>query len=172
MLMLTPSPKPSTVEGAMAAIESLDLSMVKLKLMDKEEGQGWSQEQVDFVETRYRRYLCMVLLDPNGSVVPTKDIDLFWHQHILDTRAYAVDCDRTFGFFLHHFPYFGMRGEEDARNLQASFEETRASYSRLFGEDYCLQFGESRCHKCSSKCHKCQSGCGMKCTRCSNKGAN
>lgn len=112
------------VQSVMAEIGAIDLCMVKRKLMDKEEGQGWTQEYVDFVEKRYRRYLCMIRIDPNGSAVPTKEIDLFWHQHILDTRAYANDCETIFGYFLHHFPYFGMRGEEDALNLTKSFEET------------------------------------------------
>ncbi|PYQ29675.1 MAG: hypothetical protein DMF56_11895 [Acidobacteria bacterium] len=161
-----------TAEEVMRDIDSVDLYMVKRKLMDEEEGQGWTQDQVDFVEKRYRRYLCMIRLDPNGSAVPTKDIDLFWHQHILDTRAYAKDCEHLFGYFLHHFPYFGMRGEEDARNLSRSFEETKALYALHFGEDYCEQYADadaSRCHKCSPTCHKCQSGCGMKCTKCTSK---
>lgn len=159
----------SGVDEAMADINSIDLSMVKLKLMDEEEGQGWCEEYVEHVEKRYRRYLCMIRLEPDGSSVPTRDIDLFWHQHILDTRAYAVDCERLFGHFLHHFPYFGMRGEEDARNLNLSFEQTKASYAKMFGEDYCAEDDVSRCHKGCSTCHKCQSGCGMKCTKCKSK---
>lgn len=150
-------------------IDAIDLSMVKLKLMDEEEGQGWSKEHVDHVEKRYRRYLMMLRLSPFGDAVPTRDIDLFWHQHILDTRAYANDCERVFGEFIHHFPYFGMRGEEDAANLNSSFEATKELYFQLFGESYCEDSSPgsaTRCHKCGSTCHKCQSGCGMKCTKC------
>src|ERR1022692_2458665 len=93
------------IEKPMSLINSIDLSMVKMKLMDEEEGQGWDKEYTDYVEQRYKRYLCMIYISPKGSVVPTKDIDLFWHQHILDTRAYAKDCQLIFGKFLHHFPY-------------------------------------------------------------------
>jgi hypothetical protein len=50
----------SGVDEAMADINSIDLSMVKLKLMDEEEGQGWCEEYVEHVEKRYRRYLCMI----------------------------------------------------------------------------------------------------------------
>jgi hypothetical protein len=160
---------PFSLDTVMAGINGVDLSMVKQKLMDKEEGQGWCEDLVNHVEMRYRRYLCMIRLDPAGSAVPTRDIDLFWHQHILDTRAYAVDCENVFGYFLHHFPYFGMRGEEDERNLHDSFEQTRDAYMRLFGEDYCAEYDVSRCHKGCSTCHKCQSGCGMKCTKCKSK---
>jgi len=164
----------SKVEKAMNLINTIDLKMVKMKLMDEEEGQGWDQEYTDYVELRYKRYLCMILLNENGSVVPTKDIDLFWHQHILDTRAYAQDCNHVFGYFVHHFPYFGMRSEQDAQDLLDSFEETKLLHKTLFNEEYAVEYNvgndSSRCHKCSSKCHKCASGCsGIKCTTCSGK---
>jgi hypothetical protein len=161
------------IEKPMSLINSIDLSMVKMKLMDKEEGQGWDKEYADYVEQRYKRYLCMVYINPTGSVVPTKDIDLFWHQHILDTHAYSKDCQLIFGKFLHHFPYFGMRGEEDAKDLLNSFEETKFLHKQLFGEDYAIEYSgdtsSSACHKCSCKCKKCASGCsGVKCVTCTN----
>ena len=156
-------------DSVMKLIDTIDLSMVKKKLMDEEEGQGWSEEYTDYVELRYRRYLCMLQLSPIGDAVPTRDIDLYWHQHILDTRAYADDCNRVFGMFIHHFPYFGMRGDEDAKNLQDSFEATKILYATLFGADYCSSPTDQtamRCHKGPGSCHKCASGCGMKCTKC------
>ncbi|HEX9965510.1 MAG TPA: glycine-rich domain-containing protein-like [Allosphingosinicella sp.] len=186
MRPFAPSSKTEHIEFAMEAIASIDLTMVKKKLMDPEEGQGWSQEHTEWVEQRYRRYLCMLYLSRRGSVVPTRDIDLFWHQHILDTRGYADDCDRVFGEFIHHFPYFGMRGDDDARALESSFDRTKAIYASLFGEDYAVartatsnQVGKchdedtSTCHKCSSDsptCHKCTSSPDgedtIQCTKC------
>lgn len=159
-------------ENVVSLIDTIDLSMVKQKLMDEEEGQGWNQEYAAFVEVRYRRYLCMLCMNPHESLVPTKDIDLFWHQHILDTRAYFNDCLRVFGFFVHHFPYFGMRGEEDAKDLSLSFENTKAYYKSLFGEEYGATDESntaSSCHKGPGSCHKCKSGCGMSCKKCGNK---
>jgi len=165
-------PEQAIVDAMTRQIETIDLTMVKLKLMDTEEGHGWSTDYVSHVERRYRRYLCMVQLSPFGDAVPTRDIDQFWHQHILDTRAYAGDCQRVFGSFLHHFPYFGMRGEEDAENLQDSFEQTKILYAKLFGADYCEEASGSdptTCHKGPGNCHKCKNGCGMKCTKCKDK---
>lgn len=165
----------ASLSAVRGLVNSIDLSMVKLKLMDEDEGQGWNEEYADHVEERYRRYLCMIGMNPDGSVVPTQDIDLFWHQHILDTRAYAKDCQRVFGHFIHHFPYFGMRGESDAENLLSAFEETKTFYAMLYGEAYCSDEDDgsesSKCHKCSSnKCHKCASGCSpIKCTQCTSK---
>src|ERR1700719_1228582 len=91
---------------------TLDLSNVRLKLADPEEGLGASADQLDLMEQEYRRFLALHLAHPEAEIVPSKIVDQIWHQHILDTYAYHEDCERIFGFYLHHFPYFGMRGED------------------------------------------------------------
>lgn len=122
------------VEQVLAAIQALDLDCIKLKLMDAEEGQGWSREHADRTEVEYKRFLALMTKFPEETIAPTKDVDRFWHGHILDTMKYAEDCEKTFGYFLHHFPYFGMRGEADARNLQAAADAMHQLYEREFGE--------------------------------------
>ena len=117
-----------------AAIEALDLDPIKLKLMDSEEGPGWTRAYADRVELAYRRFLILLARFPQETIAPTKDVDRFWHAHILDTMKYAEDCERAFGHFLHHFPYFGMRGEQDAADLAAAAARTHAIYEREFGE--------------------------------------
>jgi len=121
------------VEQVIAAIEALDLDPIKLKLMDSEEGQGWSPEYADRMELAYKRFLTLLVTHPEVTLAPCKDVDKFWHGHILDTLKYADDCDTVFGRFLHHFPYFGMRGAEDAANLAKAAENTRRLYRREFG---------------------------------------
>ena len=121
------------VEQVIAAIEVLDLDPIKLKLMDSEEGQGWSREYADRMEMAYKRFLTLLATHPEETLAPSKDVDKFWHGHILDTLKYAEDCDKLFGTFLHHFPYFGMRGAEDAANLAKAAENTRRLYRQEFG---------------------------------------
>jgi len=123
-----------SVEQVVSAINALDLDPIKLKLMDPEEGHGWSREYVDRVELAYRRYLTLLVKFPEETIAPSKDVDKFWHGHILDTMKYAEDCESVFGYFLHHFPYFGMRGEEDAVNLRDASERMHSIYEREFGE--------------------------------------
>lgn len=113
-------------------IETLDLDPIKCKLMDPDEGIGWSRGLTDIVESQYRQFLKLTALGV-GVIVPTKLIDQFWHAHILDTRKYAEDCDQVFGYFLHHFPYLGMRGEQDRRNLEISFRSTQKLAVDIFG---------------------------------------
>lgn len=123
-------------DHAEKAIAALDLTMVKRKLMDKNEGKGWSQDKVDDVDVRYRRFLLLNATVPDVDIVPTTDVDTMWHAHILDTQAYAVDCEMIFGEFFHHFPYFGLRGPEDAADLQRAFTATCALYEQTFGASY------------------------------------
>ena len=122
------------VAQMVAATHALDLEPIKLKLMDPEEGQGWSREYVDRIELAYKRFLTLLAKFPDETIAPTKDVDKFWHGHILDTLKYAEDCQNVFGYFLHHFPYFGMRGEEDAADLRAAAANMHAIYKREFGE--------------------------------------
>ena len=64
------------------------------------------------------------------------------------------DCDKVFGGFLHHFPYFGMRGAEDAAALSQAYDETLSLYEAEFGlapEDLWPREGMSRCPKCGRR---------------------
>lgn len=115
------------------AVFSLDLGPIKFKLMDANEGYGWTREEADRRELEYKRFLALVAKYPGEAIVPNKEVDRFWHAHILDTMKYAEDCHKVFGYFLHHFPYFGMRDEEDAANLANASEKTQALYRQEFG---------------------------------------
>lgn len=114
--------------------QTLDLEPIKVSLTQREDGPGWPLEKVEELELWYRRYLYMVRLYPEKIIVPTREIDTFWHYHILDTLKYMEDCEALFGRYVHHFPYFGMRGEEDRQNLQAAFAETEALFIKHFDE--------------------------------------
>jgi hypothetical protein len=81
-----------------------------------------------------RRFLVLHLLYPDAEIVPCKVVDEMWHRDILDTAAYRADCDSLFGRFLDHFPYFGMRGDDDARALEDAYRETVDLYRAAFGE--------------------------------------
>lgn len=112
----------------------LDLTNIGRKLMEPApEGKGWTAEQVTNAELWYRRYLELCLRYPSFPVVPNYPIDTFWHQHILDTRAYIADCNNVFGEYLHHYPYFGLNGDADVRD--DSFDQTNVMYREHFGAD-------------------------------------
>ena len=138
-------------------IWALNLEPIIYKLMDEEEGEGWTLEQSLIAVEEYRRFLFLSVTSAE-IIVPTKFVDSVWHTHILDTRKYMDDCQQLFGFYLHHFPYFGMRGEEDQANLQAAFKKAADVYEAAFNQPYyvgikgatCLgACGPNSCGKCA-----------------------
>jgi hypothetical protein len=116
-----------------AAINSIDLSMISMKLMNEHDGVGWNEHQCAEVEKEYKRYLILNMLYPDENIVPNMAIDTMWHYHILDTQAYQRDCQTVFGYFLHHYPYFGMQGEADEKQFVSSFDRTKMLYEKTFG---------------------------------------
>jgi hypothetical protein len=134
-------------------LSELDLEPIMVKAMDSDEGYGWSLEFTKAVAAEYRRYLVLCFENPDTPVVPSNFVDDFWHLHILDTEKYHDDCEEYLGHFLHHFPYFGMRGPEDAANLTRTWFETRDLYTRRFGplpEEYWPI--SNRCPNCGQRC--------------------
>jgi hypothetical protein len=117
------------------AIEALDLSPIKIKLMHVESGEGWTRARADAVEVEYRRFLYLMKKYPDAHISPTVDVDVFWHYHILDTMKYGRDCEQVFGYFLHHYPYVGI-GED-------SMPDERAQAGERMSELYAAEFGEA-----------------------------
>ena len=135
----------------LSSLDELDLECIKVKLMNTEDGPGWSPEQADVVEKHYKRFLFLSATS-EAPIVPTTLIDKFWHFHILDTRKYAKDCQQIFGYFLHHFPYLGLRDAEDAKCLQDVFKDSCLLYESVFGEPY----PDEKVANCTSpKCRTC-----------------
>lgn len=112
-------------------LDQLDLEPIKVKLVHE---CGYDAEHLAVLEKWYKRFLCLTALYPEKQIVIPEVLDGFWHHHILDTRKYAEDCDAVFGRFLHHFPYFGLRGEEDAKALHEAYRDTLEVMHREWGE--------------------------------------
>ena len=133
-------------------IQELDLEPIIVKAMDDDEGFNWTLEFSQQIAEEYKKYLTLCLDYPYSAIVPAKMIDQFWHLHILDTQKYAEDCQKIFGYFLHHFPYFGMRGQEDADNLQHAWTDTCQKYEMRFGcMDKTLWSNSARCPNCGRR---------------------
>lgn len=52
------------------------------------------------LESRYRR--------AGVAGMPSRAVDIAWHEFILFTREYAAYCDRALGGYLHHAPESSM----------------------------------------------------------------
>jgi len=123
-------------QDAIAAIQALDLEAVKSRVMDVELGEGWTREYADSIEAAYKIYLTMLVKYPDHAedILLSKDVDEFWHTHILQTRKYSDDCRKAFGNYLHHEPHVGERTPADHEKRIALAETTRRLYQQEFGD--------------------------------------
>lgn len=122
-------------QDVIAAIQALDLESVKFRVMDAELGEGWTREYAESIETAYKNYLTMLVKYPDDAedIMLSKDVDEFWHTHILQTVKYAEDCRSVFGNFLHHAPHVGEVTAADLEKRTVLAEKTRRLYEWEFG---------------------------------------
>ncbi|AKH22266.1 glycine-rich domain-containing protein [Sedimenticola thiotaurini] len=118
--------------GLPVVVQALDFERLKHKFTATSDAEMTPEEWYS-TEHEYRRFLALKLFYPGISLIPSNDVDKLWHFHILDTRAYREDCEKVFGRFIDHYPYFGIYGKEDYREQQIRFALTVELYERHFG---------------------------------------
>jgi hypothetical protein len=144
--MLTLTPVSELLQtSARQKIDVLDFEPVIYKLMYDDKGPKWNLEDCDKYVNLYKKFLLLHLIYPETKLPPTIEIDWVWHFHILDTSKYMVDSDNVFGYYFHHFPYFGLRGSEDVQELAEGFEITRTLFQEQFQIDLLAGLAASQC---------------------------
>ena len=110
-------------------IKNLDLSSIKTKFISNK-GFWWGLwGDPNEVEAEYRQFLYLIALNPGKSVVPwSKDMDDFWHCHILDTDKYTKDCQELFSKYVHHNPHLPIGSDKQVK----TFNETKQMYRDAF----------------------------------------
>ena len=142
MRTLPPEFKSSAMQSATEAeqsegwkkISAIDFSMIRMKLCHKK-GKGWTEAEADRYILKYKQWLYLKIAFPKSSHVPSEKIDEVWHYHILDTRAYERDCQSIFGHNLHHYPYFGLRGTDDAKDLSVAYISTQDLFRKVWEQE-------------------------------------
>jgi len=119
-----------SLQEAQKKVSQLDLNPVRSKLSDEKK---WSLKKVNTVEEQYRAYLRLTLMFPEQLLVPSKDIDAFWCQHVFDTSKYIEDCYSIFGYFLHRVPCFRLSGKTDAVSFKEAVSKTKKMFLEYFG---------------------------------------
>lgn len=122
-------------------ISEVDLSPILRRTCQR---LGWDDAKARQLDWEYRAFLFLTVELSSLGVSPTSDIDEVWHDHILHTEKYAMDCDFMFGRFRHHHPHapddkrsihpeaaaritsfltehFGLRGKNLALRLNTQF---------------------------------------------------
>merc|ERR1719473_1013314 len=62
----------------------------------------WPLERADAAIVEYLRFLQMLAEWPKMELIAPTDVDLVWHEHIMDTLNYKADCVYLFGRMIHH----------------------------------------------------------------------
>ncbi|CAF3747094.1 unnamed protein product [Rotaria sp. Silwood1] len=71
---------------------------------------------------------------PNERLVPTLDIEIVWHTHLLRPEMYRGDCLRLFRHVIDH----SLLIDNIAESLkEQTFANTCRLYEERFGEQYC-----------------------------------
>lgn len=117
----------------LAKLTSIDFGPIAFKLMNPEEGEGWTLEKSTRAVEQYRRFLFLVYRYPEERIVPSREVDQVWHTHILDTVKYREECDLLFGKFMDHWPYFGLKDEAERQELNDAFSHTQQLFEVHFG---------------------------------------
>lgn len=132
IMLKQPSTSTHSFQVFLHKARSLDFGSLAYQLMQL--NPQWTKTQMVEAIARYLAFLYLIDRYPRLQLVPSKEIDYIWHQHILDTQKYAEDCQNLFGRFVHHFPYLGMRGELDRHSWYRAYALTQVLFRRHFGE--------------------------------------
>ena len=92
---------------------------------------GWTLRFTIRVVQEYKKFLLLACC-AGHPVTPSVEVDQAWHLHLVYTHSYWKElCAKVLGKEVHHGPTPGGQEAQDGyRNL---YEETKASYERLFG---------------------------------------
>ncbi len=111
-------------------LQELDLEPIKKQLMQS----GWTCQQTTVAINHYKMFLSILYLYPHTPLVPTQEIDVVWHCHILHTRKYRQDCQMLFGHFIEHEPDRELWGIANQSSLDTAFAQTAALLAEYFSE--------------------------------------
>lgn len=87
---------------------------------------GWPRDVAESIADQYRRFLWLhKKYSEKETLIPFREVDEFWHQHILHTKRYYDDCLAVFGKYLHHYPH-KQKTEEDKAFYEKHYARTLA----------------------------------------------
>ena len=121
------------------------INSIELLKTKTQQTNGWTDQEWENAKEEYLRFLQLVENNPQSSLAPSTKMDAVWHSHILNTKAYAQDCDSLFGRFLHHQPHLE---EGECETNSAAYTLTKRLYAAEFGQ---IMVESSRCD--GKACH-------------------
>lgn len=120
------------MEDLKEKILNLDLDIIVQRLIKKHK---WNSEDANECKKLYKNFLYLMgKYSGKQIVIPTEEIDIFWHEHILHTDKYTNDCISVFGSYMHHDPYIEQSSDKiQIKTIKTLFDETQELHKNEFG---------------------------------------
>lgn len=119
---------PPLPRARLAALDEFDLGFLRPKIIEK--GEGLIREETAELALReLKRFMSLPVLFPGKRVVPSAQVDVAWHQLILEMPTYRRLCIEVLGQPIDHIP----RAPTDPRD-DPDFAQTLENYRRAYGE--------------------------------------
>jgi hypothetical protein len=121
---------PLSLVSARAYIESLDFNyIIEFMCSQRYPLPRWSLPDAGHCCQLYKNFLILLKKHEAEFLVPTREIDEFWHNHILYTRNYYLDSMVIFGRYLHHDP---ASPDDNPELLAKNYLKTKQYYFEEF----------------------------------------
>lgn len=110
---------------------NLDLKVVEKQLSSK----GWTNIQIQLGVSRYKCFLYLKSLYPEMPLVPTLQIDIVWHTHILsNVIKYTQDSNYLLGYILNHCSAISEEQNKETHKICGqAFNTTKIAFEQHFG---------------------------------------
>jgi hypothetical protein len=126
-----------SLEEARHYIDALDLRYIVDAMCDSQYPlPRWTLSDAIHCSQLYKNFLYLFKKHLPIQLVPTKEVDEFWHNHILYTKNYHRDCMQIFGHYLHHEP---ANPNENSDDLINDFVITKQLYLAEFNQPLVLE---------------------------------
>ena len=141
----------------------ISVDLIRASYRSDDFPKDWTDEKRRQSLARYERWLRLKQSHPRQRMAPTRDIDMFWHLHMLAPVAYHRDCMANFGRILDHDGGFG-KGEGEWEQLRGVFLATGALWEQAYGEPYGEDGRWARDLAATNCWHDCQDRCWHACS--------
>lgn len=146
-----------TSEHGEAASSTISVDLLEASYRSTSFPKHWSRTKRLVELRKYAQFLELAARRPRLRATPTRDIDEFWHLHMLHPVAYHRDCLRLFGEIFDHNGGFGL-GLGELPLLQRAFREFSEAWFEEYGTPYvAVNETVTKCwHDCAGRCwHAC-----------------
>ena len=142
-------------------LDERDFSRVRSRL---KRDHNYNDDYIARMEEEYKKFIALCASSRTTGLGIARELDEFWHAHLMFTKDYESMCDQVKGSFIHHNP--ADEEESDGSRKQkvlVGYTKTYELYVNSFGdppkEFWPLPNDASTRLDCSIWCLQCMTDC-------------